>query len=101
MKNFNKRIFKKSIIIVGILLFFSFLAAWQIDEGWTSAEVGPVTATLSKLFNILRFPTHALFWNFFSGNAVLFFLGLFINCIFYGFIIERIISLFAKPLFIK
>lgn len=101
MKNFNKRIFKRSIIIVGILLFFSFLAAWQIDEGWTSSGVGPVTSALSKLFYILRFPTHTLFWIFFSSSAFLFFLGLFINCIFYGFIIERIISFFPKKITVK
>lgn len=94
MKNFNRKIFKGTLIGVGIFLFFSFLTAWQIDEGRTSSEVGTITSAFAKLFSMLRFPTHTLFWNFFSSSTFLFFLGLFINCILYAFIIERIISLF-------
>ncbi len=92
MKNFDKRIFLNSTISVGLLLIPCFFAAWGDDEGTLGSN--RFWMTFSKVFYILRFPTHTLFWKFFSFNAVFFFVGLILNCMFYGLLIERTIFLF-------
>ena len=92
MKNFNKQTFIISTVLVGLLLIPCFLAAWSDDEGIIGNNI--IWGTLSKLFYFLRFPTHTLFWKLFSVNGILFFAGLIINCMLYGLIIERVISLF-------
>lgn len=92
MKNFNKQTFIVSTVLVGLLLIPCFFAAWGDDEGTLGNNI--IWVTLSKLFYILRFPTHTLFWKLFSINGILFFAGLIINCMFYGLIIERIVFLF-------
>lgn len=89
MKNFNKFAFIASSVFVGLLLIPCFFAAWANDEGTLGSNI--IWVTMSKLFYILRFPTHTLFWDFFSFNATLFFVGLMVNCIFYGLLIERTI----------
>jgi hypothetical protein len=91
MKHFNKRTFLNSTIIVGLLLIPCFFAAWGDDEG--TLGTNSFWVTLSKLFYILRFPTHTLFWKLFSFNAALFIIGLVINCMFYGLLFERTIFL--------
>ena len=92
-KKFNGNIFATSSIIFGFVLVPSFLAAWAEDEGHSQAGIGGI---FTKLFYVLRFPTHTLFSFFFTLHPVLFFIGLLINCTFYGFIIERIWSLFGR-----
>jgi hypothetical protein len=93
MKNFNKTTFILSTILLGLLLIPSFLAAWAEDEGTLGTSI--VWATFAKLFYVLRFPTHTLFWTFITKSGeTFFFLGLGLNCLFYGFITERVISLF-------
>jgi hypothetical protein len=93
MKNINKRTILLATLFFGILLIPSFLGAWAEDEGTLGKSM--IWLTFAKLFNFLRFPTHTLFWTFFSEfGATIYFLGLLINCIFYGFVIERIINIF-------
>jgi hypothetical protein len=92
MKNFNKQTFIISTVLVGLLLVPCFFAAWGDDEGTLDSNI--IWVTLSKLFYILRFPTHTLFWKLFSMNITLFFIGLILNCMFYGLLIERSFSLF-------
>lgn len=92
MKNFNKQTFIVSTVLVRLLLIPSFFAAWGDDEGTLGNNL--IWVTLSKLFYILRFPTHTLFWKLFSFNGILFLAGLIINCMFYGLIIESIIFIF-------
>jgi len=71
MKNFDKKTFIISTVLIGLLLIPCFFAAWGEDEGALGNNI--VLMTLSKLFYVLRFPTHTLFWEIFSFNAGLFF----------------------------
>jgi hypothetical protein len=71
------------------LAFITLVSAAAIDEG--TGGSGFITITLAKLFEIFRFPTHTL--GVFN-NGSMFFLGLFLNCLFYGFLSERFISFF-------
>lgn len=76
-----------------LLLIPSFLGAWAEDEGTLGTNI--IWVSFAKLFYILRFPTHTLLWTIISEfGATIYFLGLFINCIFYGFLTERTISIF-------
>jgi hypothetical protein len=54
----------------------------------------------TKLYLVLRFPSHTLFWSIFSnGSTALFFAGLIVNCCFYALLTERIfwlIKIFKK-----
>ena len=91
MRNFNKLTFIIATILFGLLLVLGFLAAWAEDEGTLGTNI--IWVTFAKLFYILRFPTHTLLWTFFSSNGTtIYFAGLIINCIFYGFITERLFS---------
>jgi hypothetical protein len=89
MKNFNKRIYLFSTVTIGLLLIPCFLAAWGEDEGTLGNNI--FLTTLSKLFYILRFPSHTLFWKPFSYSGGLFLSGLALNCMFFGLVIERTI----------
>jgi hypothetical protein len=42
------------------------------------------------LFEIFRFPTHTLFWEYFSSSSFLYRMGLFYNIIFYSILFERL-----------
>ena len=93
IKNFKRQTFINISIIVGLLLMPSFLAAWAEDEGTLGTNI--LWVTFAKLFYVLRFPTHTLLWTIFSnGSTTIYFIGLIINCMFYGLLIERLISLF-------
>ena len=91
MKKFNTRAFFISFVLTGCLLILSFFAAWAKDEG--TLGNGFISSVLAKLFYTLRFPTHTLLWDFFSSNATIYFLGLLINIIFWGFVFERTVFL--------
>lgn len=93
VKKFYRQTFIIVTIIVGLILIPSFLAAWGEDEGTLGTNIFMVT--FAKLFYVLRFPTHTLLWTIFSnGGAAIYFIGLIINCMFYGLLIERLLSLF-------
>ena len=89
MNGFNKKAFLILAVATIILLIPSFFAAWAEDEGTLGSGIFP--GMLSKLFYVLRFPAHVLFWKVFSYNAVLFFTGLVLDCLFFSLLIERII----------
>jgi hypothetical protein len=92
MKNFNKRTFIIVTIVFGLLLIPCWLAAFGEDEGTLQAPT--LWIVFAKLFYILRFPTHTFLWTIVSkGGAAIYFGGLFINCLFYGLLTERIITL--------
>jgi hypothetical protein len=96
IKNFNITVFLITTIIVGLLLIPSFLAAFGEDEG-TLRPDDTFWNFFARLFYVIRFPTHTLLWPIITaGGPFTFFGGLFINCMFYGLIVERIISLFRK-----
>ena len=94
MKNFNKSTFIVSTIVFIFIIAFSYIAAFAEDEGTIGTNA--ILLTFAKLFYVLRFPTHTLFWNIIiSGDSTIYFTGLFINCLFYSLITERIFSLFT------
>ncbi|MOA19035.1 hypothetical protein D3C78_1393870 [compost metagenome] len=84
----NFKTFFIATIICGILTFVTLVAAATRDEG-TGGD-GVLVKILEKLFYIFRFPTHTLFFRFL--NTKLFFIGLLFNCLFYGFVIERLLT---------
>jgi len=86
ISKFNFKIFYITTTICCFLTFVTLVAAAARDEG--TGGNGIVIITLEKLFYIFRFPTHSLFFEFMDGY--MFFVGLFINCLFYGLLIERI-----------
>ncbi|WP_460554843.1 hypothetical protein [Ferruginibacter profundus] len=88
MKKFNAITFLIAVGITGILVVISFLAAFAEDEGTSGGSI--ITVVFAKLIYMLRFPAHTFFGKTFSGSGNVFVLGLFINCLFYGLIIERI-----------
>jgi hypothetical protein len=89
---FNLSLFVLVTLICGLLTFIAFVAAAAIDEG--TGGTGLLINTLASLFNILRFPSHTLFFEFMNGP--MFFVGLLINCLFYGLLIERAISFYKS-----
>ncbi len=89
MKRINLKYFLISIIVCCVFCFFSFISFAAVDEG--SGHHNFITQLFARLFPIFRFPTHDLFYDFLSENN--FYIFLFINCLFYAFIVERLISL--------
>ena len=89
---FNFKTFFITTIICGILTFVTLVAAASKDEGTGGDEI--IVKALEKLFYIFRFPTHTLFFQFMNGS--MFFVGLFLNCLFYGLVAERIYSFNKK-----
>ena len=76
-----------ALIAVSILTGISFLSVFAANEG---------TGINVCLFEIFRFPTHTLFWDYFSSSSSLYRKGLFINIAFYSIIIERLITLYRS-----
>jgi hypothetical protein len=95
MKKFNLRTFRVATAVTILLTFMSWVAleANGIQNG-NHVVWGPV----ASLWTILRFPIFTLYWHFLfnQNNLVLFSIAVFLNCAFYGFIIERFISLRKK-----
>ena len=92
MVKFNFKTFLIATVICGALTFVTLIAAAARDEG--TGGNGIITITLEKLFYIFRFPTHTLFFQFMNGS--MFFVGLFLNCLFYGLVIERFFSFYKR-----
>ena len=88
-KGFNNNIFLTALFLFGLLTIITFIAATSADD----ATSGLFVTRLAKIFLILRFPTHVLFWDFFGYNgSFIFYAGLVINCFFYAFVVERLLS---------
>lgn len=94
MKNFNKRIFLLSTILVSILLIFSFLAAFAEDEG--SLDKDSFWRFFAKLFYLFVFPIGNLRDVIFHKGLVIIILSFFVNCCCYGFLIERVWYVFKR-----
>ena len=96
MKNFNMTVFLMTTILFGVLLIPSLFFAFGLDEGTLRPE-DTVGNFFARLFYVIRFPAHTLLWPIINaGGPLTFFGGLFINCMFYGLVVERITSLFRK-----
>ena len=95
MKPFNTQIFIISTGLFAVLLIPGFIATWAAEEGTMGTSMAGFI--FSRVFMLLRFPTHTLLWSFFSGNGPwIYFAGLLINCALFAVITERIFSL-ANP----
>jgi len=91
IKNFNFSVFVMGVILFGLLLIPCFFAAYGKDEGILISD-GSFWNFFASLFYVLRFPTHTLLWPIITkGGPFTFFGGLFVNCMFYGLLIERFI----------
>lgn len=88
MKKINLKILLISIIFLGILTAVSFVAVGAEEEGTSGGSLAVLT--LSKLFYVLRFPTHTLLWNVMGDNEYVFFVLLGVNVLIYGYLIERL-----------
>ncbi len=96
LKNFNMTVFFTTTILVGLLIIPSLFFAFALEEG-TLRPDDAFGNFFARLFYVLRFPTHTLLWSIVTVSGLLtFFGGLFINCLFYGLVVERITSLFRK-----
>lgn len=90
MRKFSLKIFLISIFILGVLELVSFIAAFELDEG-TLSESNVIAYSFARLYYILRFPIHTLFWSIsINGGFVTFFGGLAINVLFYALLVERL-----------
>lgn len=91
-KRVNKGYFLIFTSIVGILTFLSFIAAYAKDEGTIGENF--IWNLFADLFNVFRFPTHNLLWDWM--NPAFYIIGLVLNSMFYGLILERILNLIIK-----
>ncbi|WP_316793753.1 hypothetical protein [Pedobacter frigoris] len=93
MKKINIQILLTTTISLLLLTAVSLIAAGTVDEGTDGGSLWVLA--FSKLFYILRFPTHPLFWNIMGDSGWFVFLGLLaVNALIYGFLIERLLSYF-------
>jgi len=76
-----------SSVITGIITLISFWFAFGKDEGQLGS--GYLANFVAESFYVFRFPTHVIFWKLLHSSGILYFLGLYINCLSYGLLIER------------
>ena len=87
--------FIKATFIICILTFLSLVGAGAVDEGTEGSGILYVVSHIfSTLFYVFRFPMHTFFFQWMDGS--MFIIGLCINCLFWGLIIERIIYYKSK-----
>jgi surface polysaccharide O-acyltransferase-like enzyme len=77
-----------AMAVIVLLTFISFIATMTNDQETSDLYF------LVILFNILRFPTHTLMWDYFQGD--LYFPGLFINSLFYALLSERLYTVVTR-----
>jgi hypothetical protein len=91
MNQFNYRVFLVLTVLLAILTFFAFSVTFS---GGTEAPRDSVLHIVcSDFIGIMRFPVHFIFARFFK-NPMYFAVGLIINCLIYGAVLERILSFF-------
>jgi hypothetical protein len=73
-------------LICFVLSWVSFISVFAIDEG--SLKEGFITRLIEDIWVIFACPTLLIFPNYFLGSN--FFWGIVINCVFYGFLVDRI-----------
>jgi hypothetical protein len=95
MKKFNLKIFKVATVVAILLTFVSWVG---LDANRMENGSHTFWWAVGNIWTVLRFPIFTLYWHFLfdHNNIVLFSTAVFLNCAFYGFIIERFISLRGK-----
>lgn len=94
-KDINRRFFWTATVLIGCLCVVSFFAQFAREEGTLGNSF--ISNLLADTFTVLRFPFHPMLWlimDFLDEvvrpvSALLYFIGLFGNCLFYAFILER------------
>jgi hypothetical protein len=86
MRDFDTRTFCIVTMISFVLIFPCGLAAWAEDERTPGENI--LLIALSKLFYFLCFPSSVI--PFFSSGSVMLFIGLTLNCLFWGIVFERL-----------
>ncbi len=95
MKKFNLKIFMIATVIMVLLNF----ANWAALSAHNTPGSSPILLWVAdRLWTIIRFPIFTLFWNLMvtSNNPVIASTAIFLNCVFYAIVIERIFYLFRK-----
>ncbi len=90
--NFKVWLFISTSLLFVLFTFITFIAFGALDEG--TSGTSPTIQVTAKLYYIFRFPTHTLLFRFMNGSV--FFIGLLLNCLFYGFLTERIVFLLSN-----
>jgi hypothetical protein len=82
--------------VVTILLNFVSWAGLEAHD--TQNRTHTLLGVVGSLWTILRFPIFTFFWKFLysQNDNLLFSTAVFINCVFYAIIVERIFYLFHK-----
>jgi hypothetical protein len=95
MKKFNLRIFRIATAVTILITFVSWVG---LEANGMENGNHAVWGVVGGAWTILRFPIFTLYWHFLfnQNNLILFSIAVFLNCAFYGFIFERIISLRRK-----
>ena len=95
MKKFNLRIFIIATVAVVLLTFVSWAG---LEAHNTPDKSHTLLGIIGSLWTVLRFPLFTFFWKFPFGqnNILLYSTAVFVNCVFYGLIIERIFYLLHK-----
>jgi len=95
MKKFNSGIFRLATAITILLTFLSWVG---LEASVKESEFQPIWQAVGGLWSLLRFPIFTLYWHFLSNqnNLVLFSIAVFLNCAFYGFVVERFYFLRRK-----
>jgi hypothetical protein len=95
MKPFNVKVFLIAFLIILLLNFVSWAG---LEAHNTPDRSHTLLGIIGSIWTILRFPVFTFFGRFLysQNNVLLFSTAIFLNCVCYGFIIERMISLRKK-----
>ncbi|RYY62993.1 MAG: hypothetical protein EOO05_00740 [Chitinophagaceae bacterium] len=94
MKYFNRKVFITASMITGLLVVISMFSTLEAQSGKNGSNA--MMKLLAGLFNVLRFPAHTVIGSAVESSTLLFCAGLLLNCLFYGFIYERVYSFFQR-----
>lgn len=94
MNSLAKRL-SVTFLIVSILTILSLVSFGAIEEGTQGDGIlGLIALVFSKLFYLLRFPTHTLLFDYMTGDKFIW--GLLINCLFWTTIIHLTVKYLKK-----
>jgi hypothetical protein len=95
MKKFNLKIFMIVTVVAVSLCFVSWVG---LETYNTNNRSHTLLWMVGSTWTVLRFPIFTIFWKFLysQNNILLFSIAVFLNCSFYGLIVERIFYLLRK-----
>src|SRR6202521_635305 len=95
MKKFNLRIF---MIVTVVMVLLTFVSWAGLEARDTFSRTHTLLGMVGRIWTVLRLQVFTFFWNFIvtSNNPIITSMAVFLNCAFYGVIVERIFYLFRK-----